>query len=126
ITPATIVAAGPRTMVSNTRMAHTTDLTLAWRTLRRSPGYVIASVATLAVAIGVCTAVYSALAGLVLRPLPVPDSGRYVTLWQTRPESAGVSRTPPSAEAIERWRGMPHLFEAILTYRRVQQFVGGV
>lgn len=61
----------------------TSDLRLAIRSLRRSAGFTTAVVATLGLGIGIATAVFSLLQGMVLRPLPYPEADRLVTAWET-------------------------------------------
>jgi len=57
------------------------DLRLALRSLRRSPGFALTVALTLALCIAANTTVLSALYGLVLRPLPVPEPERLVQLF---------------------------------------------
>jgi predicted permease len=56
------------------------DLRFALRQLRRSPGFAAAVVVTLALAIGVNTAVFSLLDGFLLRTLPYPQPERVAAL----------------------------------------------
>lgn len=51
------------------------------RSLRRSPGFAIASVLILGLGIGLATAVFSIAHAMLLRPLPVREQGRIVALW---------------------------------------------
>src|SRR5580698_2571108 len=56
------------------------DLRFAMRQLRRSPGFAAAVIVTLALAIGVNTAVFSLLDGFLLRSLPYPHPERIAAL----------------------------------------------
>ena len=54
------------------------DVRYALRGLRRSPAYAAVAVVTLALGIGANTAIFSVIDGVLLRPLPFPESGRLV------------------------------------------------
>jgi predicted permease len=56
------------------------NLRLAMRQLRRTPGFALTVVLTLALGIGATTAIFSLVEGVLLRPLPFRDPGTLVTL----------------------------------------------
>ncbi len=64
------------------------DAKLAVRTLRRSPGFATVSILTLAIGIGSNTAIFTLLEAVLFKPLPVPQPGELVTLYETSPEAA--------------------------------------
>src|SRR5207248_8712368 len=53
--------------------------------LRKNPGYTAVSVLTLALGIGASAAIFSVVEGVLLKPLPYPESGRIVALRHTAP-----------------------------------------
>src|SRR5207302_2413323 len=57
------------------------DLRYALRSLRRTPGFTLAAILTLALGIGLATAVFTVADALLLRRLPVRDQDRLVVLW---------------------------------------------
>ncbi len=56
------------------------DLRFALRQLRRAPTFFALAVVALALGIGMNTAMFSVVEGVLLRPLPFPHSGRLVNL----------------------------------------------
>ncbi|MCX6952008.1 MAG: ABC transporter permease [Verrucomicrobia bacterium] len=61
-------------------------LKTAVRQLTKTPGFTAIAVLTMAVAIGACTALFSVLQAVVLRPLPYPNPDTLVSLWAINPE----------------------------------------
>src|SRR5258706_15064528 len=58
-----------------------TDIRVGLRSLRRTPGFALTAILTLALGIGLATAVFTVADALLLRRLPVRDQDRLVVLW---------------------------------------------
>jgi putative ABC transport system permease protein len=69
------------------------DVRGALRLLRRSPGFSAVAIATIALAIGATTAMFSFVNGMLLRPLPYPDPDRIVRVLERLPNGGlnGIS-----------------------------------
>lgn len=57
------------------------DVQYGFSTMRRNPGFTVAAVLTLTLGIGVNTTIFSFVNALLLRPLPVPDSSRLISIY---------------------------------------------
>jgi putative ABC transport system permease protein len=69
--------------VVSSRVLH--DLRDAIRLLRNRPGFSIVAIATIALAIGVNSAMFSFVNGILLSPLPYPESDRIVRVLERHP-----------------------------------------
>ena len=69
------------------------DLRYALRGFRRSPGVTAVVLLTLALGIGVNTAIFSFVDAILLKPLPYPNANRIVGIWERRPSGQPNSMT---------------------------------
>src|SRR5215813_7737139 len=61
------------------------DLWYGVRTLRKNPAFAAVAILSLAIGIGVNSAIFSVTNALLLRPLPYQDADRLVILWNRSP-----------------------------------------
>ncbi len=72
------------------------DLREGFRSVVSRPGPAVVVIATLALAIGANTALFSVLNGVLLRPLGYPNPEELVILWGEN-RDAGQGRVEPAA-----------------------------
>jgi putative ABC transport system permease protein len=58
------------------------DLRHALRTLRKTPAFTVVAVLTLALGLGINTAVFSVVNAVIIRTLPYQEPGRLISLWE--------------------------------------------
>jgi len=80
------------------------DVRHTLRLLRRAPGFTFTALATIALGIGLNTAIFSVAYGVLWRPLPYPDPDRLIMITSAQQTQTGVKTfttwSPVSYEAI--------------------------
>jgi putative ABC transport system permease protein len=91
-----------------------TDLRYALRQLVKSPGFTAIAILTLALGIGACTAIFSVINTVLLRPLDYPDPSRLVVMRETQlPQFPEFSVSPPN---YLDWEKQTKSYEHIAAY----------
>ncbi len=94
------------------------DLIYAWRSLRRAPGYALMMVLTLALGIGANTAIFNVAWQVLLKPLPFPDEGRLVMLWEGFGPERQINSVAPAS--FLDWQREGRGFEAVAAFNQYQ------
>ncbi len=95
------------------------DLRHGARQLRRTPGFTLAAVTTLALGIGATTAIFSVVNAVLLRRVPFTAPDRLVVVWETDRQS-GTSHEPSA------WPDYVDFARRVRTLERVVALAGGV
>src|SRR6476646_8021683 len=97
---------------------------LAWRNAVRRPAFTLLVVLTLALGLGVNSAVFALVDAVLLRPLPYRDPSRLVFLWHTLPQQNmfEVEATPFDYGA---WSGLRSLSSLGMTTFGAFTLTGG-
>ncbi len=110
------------------------DLRFAVRSFRRRPGFTSVAVVTIALGIGVTTLMFSVVNGVLLQPLPYPDSDRLVRVYQTNPEwlesdnpslRSWWDSFPVSYPVFQDWNELDTPFENLGVYADIQYTITG-
>jgi predicted permease len=92
------------------------DLRYGARMLLRKPGFTLIAVITLALGIGANTAIFSIVNGVLLQPLPYPDSDQ-LTLITENFSQKGLNRITVSAREYLDYRDRSQSFSQVAAYR---------
>ncbi len=100
------------------------DLSYAARILRKSRSFSITAVATLALAIGANTAMFSVLNAVLLRPLPYRSPEQLAMLWTEDP-TQNLREGRSALWDVEQWQRQAQSFADIATFDSVSTVLTG-
>jgi predicted permease len=89
------------------------DIRYGLRGLRKSPGFTIIAVLTLALGIGANTAIFSVVQGVVLAPLPYHQPDQLVIVWEKNPLGRYIS---PSYPDFQDWQHSARVFQNMAAF----------
>jgi predicted permease len=99
------------------------ELRYAARLLRKTPGFTLTALLTLAICLGANLTIFAVIDSVLLRPLPFPEAGRLVTIFNTYPK-AGVDRDGSSITNYYERRGRIPAFASLAIYRYGTAIIG--
>jgi putative ABC transport system permease protein len=91
------------------------DLRFGARMLLKKPGFTVIAVITLGLGIGANVAIFSVINGVLLNPLPYPEAGRLMTLWERSP-SRGFEQERVSPPNLLDWQAQNSVFENLASW----------
>jgi putative ABC transport system permease protein len=91
------------------------DFRYALRLLRKSPGFAVAAVLTLALGMSANTVMFSVLNTVLLRPLPYPQPDQLVQIWETDARRGDMHSVVSPYNFVD-WRSQSRTFEQMATY----------
>jgi len=100
------------------------DMRYAVRTLRKSPAFTATAAATLALAIGANTAMFSVLNAVLFRPLPYGSPEQLAMLWADDP-TQNIREGRTSLWDVEQWRHQSQSFADMATFDTVGTLLTG-
>jgi putative ABC transport system permease protein len=91
------------------------DLRYGFRSLLKRPAFTAIALLTLALGIGVNSAIFSAVDSLLLRPLPLKDPGRLVSVWEQTLRD-GIQQNEAAPASFFDLQNQNQVFEQIGAY----------
>jgi len=89
------------------------DIRYGVRSLAKRPGFTAIAILTLAIGIGACTAIFSVVDGVLLRPLPYPHAEQLVQLREVNPKGVHIRFAEPNFLDV---RARSRTLEAVAEY----------
>src|SRR6267154_4026028 len=99
------------------------ELSYAARLLRKTPGFTVTALLTLALCLGANLTIFAVIDSVLLRPLPFPEPDRLMTIFNSYPK-AGVERDGSSVTNYYERRGHISAFTSLAIYSYGTELVG--
>src|SRR5262245_9246194 len=90
------------------------DLSFAFRSFLKKPGFVLLAILALAAGIGINTAIFSVVHAVLIQPLPYKDPDKILILWESSPQM----ETSVSFPNFLDWKAQNKVFDFIAAFRR--------
>jgi predicted permease len=94
------------------------DSSYALRMIRKDLGFTLLAILILGLAIGACTAAFSAASAILIQPLPFAIGNRLVQLYQVQP-AAGMGKMLFSVKEIEDYRSRNRTLDSLVEYHEM-------
>jgi predicted permease len=98
------------------------DVRYGLRMLRKNPGFTAVAVVTLALGIGLTTAIFTVVNAVLIRPLPFKNPSSLVMLWEN---SLGLTKSPFSAPDFSFLQRSQTSFEAMGAFQKKEFEISG-
>jgi putative ABC transport system permease protein len=99
------------------------DLKYAVRRLPRRPGFTVTAIVSLALGIGACTAIFSIVDAVILRPLPYPEAEKIISVKEVDKQGRQITFAEPNFLDV---RARNHTLAAAAEYNtQVTTVLGG-
>jgi predicted permease len=92
------------------------------RQMAKNPGFTAIAILTLALGSGANTAIFSVVNSALLQPLPYPQSGQLVQIFETNPDT---ERNNVSGGAFKDWQSQSHSFTHLAIYESIRRNLTG-
>src|SRR5215475_11554794 len=91
------------------------DLRYSIRLLVKRPGFTLVAVFTLAVGIGLNSAIFSVVNAVIVRPLPYPNSDRLIQVWERDTREGGEDHVVSPTNFFD-WSKQSRSFEGLSAF----------
>ena len=98
------------------------DLRYSIRNLIAKPAFSLMTILMLALGISACTAIFTVLNAVLVRPLPYPDAKSLVQLWEV--SDKGRTMRLPEANFMD-WKSQSRSFEGMAMFGSAVQLIAG-